>query len=110
MAKVKSVSIESLSDVDVNEMFKFICDKVCMKSVDEVKKLLEIDSDKVNAIDLINLITLFDVKCEIKISYLDATPEAVKTVKQPEPPVSDLHKEMKSQEKAIDPSLVPKFG
>lgn len=134
MPTTKFARINSLSDKDVNDLFEFICLKIAMKGVVEVKEMLGMDKkDKPSPNDLIQLILIYDIPCSIKVSYVDSSVKhegrtvhsindkktEMETQKSEitNPDLQDVNEmnivevpEIKDIERKIDPGLIPDFG
>ena len=109
MAKRKYVSIKSFNDNDVKEMFEFICKNICMKTVDEIKDLMDIDGAP-DATDLINLIKLYDIPLELKCWYIDSTFDPSSIPSEPLTPAEpDYVRELKDQTKDVSDESIKKL-
>lgn len=111
MPKQFFASIKTFNGKDCKSLFEHLCKHVCLKSVEEVKDLLDIDVKKdPDIFDLINLIQLYDMKVELKVYYedhsvVDENP-IEKAVKKAEetgvvPPPSDKHQALSDQAEEI---------
>ncbi len=111
--KPKFASIESLDNSELEALFELICKEIIFKTPKEVRKEMFglesklFKSDKVEIAEIMTLINLYDIKFELKLTYLPALSEP-----RTEPPIkvegqgSVTEEAMKEQGKVVKEPFV----